>query len=144
MHKPPIPADQELQHELSFYTLAHPSPAFLHQNIVDAYAAQKADETTKPMTIVFALLGLYLHVEKNFTGKQVQKAHMQLARHRRQWFRPPLPADRGAIVVSDVVAAPPGPHRDAMIHNWCVSVWKAYGAAREQIVELAKQELGVS
>ncbi|HYW36510.1 MAG TPA: DUF5946 family protein [Terriglobales bacterium] len=144
MQKPPIPTDQELQNELSFYTLAHPSPAFIHQHIVDAYAVQKADDTTKPITIVFALLGLYLHVEKNFTGKQVQKAHMQLAKHRREWFRPPLPDDRGTIVVADVVAAAPGPQRDAMIHNWCVSVWEACGAARQRIVELAKNELGVS
>jgi hypothetical protein len=144
MPKAPTRSDQELQDELSFYTLAHPSPAFIHQHIVDAYAAQKADDTTKPITIVFALLGLYLHVEKNFTGKQVQKAHMQLARHRRQWFRPPLPDYRGAIAVSDVLAAAPGPQRDAMIHNWCVSVWEAWRAAREQIVDLARNELGVS
>jgi len=144
MQRPPIPTDQELQHELSYYTLAHPSPSFIHQHIVDAYAAQKADDTTKPIVIVFALLGLYLHVEKNFTGRQVQKAHMQLAKRRRQWFRPQLPTDRGAIVVADVIAAAPGPQRDAMIHDWCVSVWEAFRAARGQIVDLARNELGIS
>ena len=32
-------SEEELFHELSFYTLAHPDPAFIHQHIVDAYAA---------------------------------------------------------------------------------------------------------
>ena len=144
MHAPSTTSDQELQHQLSYYTLSHPSPSFIHQHIVDAYTAQKADDTTKPIAIVFALVGLYLHLEKNFTGRQVQKAHMQLARRRKQWFRPPLPKDRGAIVVADVVAAPPGQQRDTMIHNWCVSVWEAYKDARPQIVELARNELGIS
>jgi len=50
-------SDQELFHELMYYTLAHPSPAFTHQHVVDAYAAQKADIATRPMTVVFALIG---------------------------------------------------------------------------------------
>jgi hypothetical protein len=55
--------DLDLFHELSFYTLSHGDPAFIHQNSVDAYTAQHADETTKPIAVVFALIGLYLHLE---------------------------------------------------------------------------------
>jgi len=123
--------------------LAHPDPSFIHQNVVDAYAAQKADESTKNITVVFALIGLYLHVEKKFTGRQVQKAHMQLAKRRKQWFRPHLPHNRGGVGVADVLAAAPGPQRDAMIHNWCVSVWEACREARPRIADLAKNELGI-
>jgi hypothetical protein len=143
-NEPRMASDQDLYHELMYYTLAHPSPAFIHQNVVDAYAAQKADETTKNITIVFALIGLYLHVEKSFTGRQVQKAHMQLAKRRGQWFRPSVPRDRGAIVISDVIAAAPGPERDAQIRDWCASVWQAWREARNQVMELAKNELGIS
>jgi hypothetical protein len=135
--------DQDLYNELAFYTLAHPDPAFIHQNVVDAYAAQHANESSKPIYIVFALIGLYLCVEKNFTGKQAQKAHMQLAKTHRQYVRPPLPKDRGTIGISDVLAVPPGPARDAMIHSWCVTAWSAWSESREQIVKLAKSELGV-
>ena len=138
-----MPADDELYNELAFYTLAHPDPAFIHQNIVDAYAAQHADESSKPIYIVFALIGLYLCVEKNFTGKQAQRAHMQLAKTRRQYIRPALPRDRGAITIHDVLATPAGPDRDAMIHKWCVSAWQAWKDSRVQIVQLAKNELGV-
>jgi hypothetical protein len=136
--------DQDLYNELAFYTLAHPDPAFIHQNVVDAFAAQHADETSKPIYIVFALIGLYLCVEKNFTGKQAQKAHMQLAKTRRQYERPMLPENRGAITIRDVLAVLPGHARDVMIHNWCISAWGAWKDSRDQIVALAKSELGVN
>jgi hypothetical protein len=135
--------DQDLYNELAFYTLAHPDPAFIHQNVVDAFAAQHADETSKPIYIVFALIGLYLCVEKNFTGKQAQLAHMRLAKTRRQYAHLPLPKDRGAIGIRDVLATAPGLTRDAIIHDWCVSAWEAWHESREQIVQLAKSELGV-
>jgi hypothetical protein len=46
---------------------------------------------TKPITIIFALIGLYLHLEKNFTGKEVQFAHMKLVKHRKNWPNFKLP-----------------------------------------------------
>ena len=76
-------ADEDLYHELCAYTLAHPSPAFIHQHVVDAFAAQRATEQTKPIGLTFALAGLYLHVEKGFSGKQVQRAHMDMGRRKR-------------------------------------------------------------
>ncbi len=91
--------DQELLYELSYYTLAHSDPSFIHQHVVDAFAAQHADETTSPIAIVFALVGLYLHVEKGFNGKQVQRCHAQLARRRNEWMRLTPPAARGAIEI---------------------------------------------
>ena len=51
---------RELYHELSAYTLSHPDPSFIHQYVVDAFAAQTADENTKPIALTFALVGLYL------------------------------------------------------------------------------------
>ena len=116
-------SELDLYNELAFYTLAHADPSFIHQNVVDAFAAQHADENSKPIYIVFALVGLYLHVEKNHTGKQVQRAHMELAKRRKQWFRPVLPQDRGHLGISDVLAVAPGRARDAMIRSWCESAW---------------------
>jgi hypothetical protein len=133
--------DQEFYDELSLYTLTHPDPAFIHQYVVDAFAAQQADAHTKPITLTFALVGLYLHVERNVTGKSVQRAHTLLARHRRQWPTFPLPVDRGAITVSDVVAVPPGLDRDAMIDRWSASVWQAYRGSRDQVLALIHAEL---
>src|SRR5438067_3221775 len=57
----------------------HEMATQLLQHVVDAYAAQTARASTKPITLAFALVGLYLHLEKNQTGKQVQRVHMLLA-----------------------------------------------------------------
>jgi len=37
-----------------------------------------------------------------------------------------------------LLAAAPGPDRDAMIKMWCVSVWKAYSTSHEAIKILAQ------
>jgi len=112
--------------ELCSYSLAHPAPTFLHQHVVDAFAAQHASETTKPIQVTFALVGLYLHIERNFTGRQVQRAHMALASRTSSWPTLALPARRGSITVMDVLATPAGPDRDRAIDAWCAVVWDAY------------------
>src|SRR5262247_2885212 len=71
---------EDAYNELCYYTLAHRDPSFIHQHVVDAFAAQNADEQTKPIKLTFALVGLYLHVEKRFSGRKVQRVHMDLAR----------------------------------------------------------------
>ena len=113
---------REKFYELSYYTLAHPDPAFIHQHVVDAFAAQTADENTKPIGVAFALIGLCLYLEKSYTGKQVQLAHIALARRKREWPRFDLPESRGEITVADVLSEPAGPGRDAKIREWCSSV----------------------
>jgi hypothetical protein len=114
-------------------------PGFILQHVVDAFAVQTADETTKPIAVVFGLVGLYLHIEKQFSGRQVQEAHRKLARARRPWPRIQLPEARGSMTVADVLAAPPGPERDTAIDDWCRSVWTAFAANRETIVALCVQ-----
>jgi Family of unknown function (DUF5946) len=135
--------DDELQqyHELCAYSLTHSDPAFLHQHVVDTFAAQRATPTTKPITLTFALVGLYLHVEKGQTGKQVQRVHMLLARRRTNWPGFDLPVDRGHVRVSDVMGVPAGPARDAAIDRWCASVWAAYSACHDHVAELIQTEL---
>lgn len=99
---------------------------------------------SRPIAIVFGLIGIYLYVEKNFTGRQVQRAHMRLARHRRTWMAPAIPPDQRAnIGVADVLAAPPGPLRHGMIRRWCESVWQDWRESRSQITALAQTELGI-
>lgn len=107
--------------------------------MVDAFAAQNADDRTKPITLTFALVGLYLHVEKEYSGKQVQRAHMELARTKRaSWPHLTLPRERGSITVAEVMAAPAGPPRDQRIHEWATSVWNAFAENRDVVSELAK------
>lgn len=135
--------EDDLYNQLAFYTLAHPDPSFIHQLVVDAYTAQNADDSTKPIAVVFALIGLYLHLDKGYTGKQVQRAHMQLASRSRDWPKLPLPTERGDIRIEQVLAAEPGPARNAVIERWCAAVWNAWLASRPAITSIARQHLGI-
>jgi hypothetical protein len=132
----------ETYHELCGYTLTHPDPAFIHQYVVDAFAAQRANTTTKPITLTFALVGLYFYIERKWTGRQVQRVHTLLARHRRDWPRFDLPMHRGDLTASDVIGVPAGPARDDMIQTWCAAVWQAYQGSHPQVIELIQAELG--
>ena len=130
--------DEEAYQELCYYTLAHQSPTFVHQHVVDAFAAQRANEQTKPIKLTFALVGLYLHLERQFSGREVQRAHMTLARQKRAWPKFQLPATRGTMDASNVLAAPAGPARDVAIDAWCAAVWEAYEGSRRAVIELVK------
>lgn len=142
-------ASEKEQHsldELTAWTLSLQDPAFIHQHVVDAWAAQHADEHSRPIAVAFALLGLYLHLEKGFTGRQVQRAHMQLAQPhgrgpgRKDWPRFPLPRSRGTITAADVMAAPPG-QRVIAVDRWCRSVWEAWHESQEQVRQWVRADL---
>ena len=128
--------EQNAYTELYYYTLTHSDSAFIHQHVVDAFAAQTADENDKPIKLTFALVGLYLHVEKQFTGRQVQLAHIKLGQKKQPWPVFSLPKDRGAVTATHVMATPAGPERDEMIHQWCVSVWEAFCENRQVVSSL--------
>jgi hypothetical protein len=125
--------------ELCYYTLAHRDPSFLHQHVVDAFAGQHADEQTTPMKLTFALVGLYLHVEKQFSGKQVQRVHRALAQHKRPWPSFALPDDRGSLTAADVLAILAGPARDEAIDAWCAAVWEAFRDCRQAVAALLRE-----
>ena len=135
--------EQDAYDQLRCYTLGRGDPGFVHQHVVDAFTAQHADDRSKPIAVTFALVGLYLCVERQFSGRQVQRVHTQLARHKERWPRFALPAERGAITVAEVLAAPEGSERDAAIHAWCVSVWAAFHESQRAVIALLQQH-GVS
>ena len=121
------------------YTLTRGDLAFIHQHVVDAFAAQSASPATKPITLAFALIGLYLHVERGFTGRQVQRAHMMLAKRTRSWPAFPLPEFRGSITAVDVMAAVAGAERDRAIDAWCAAVWETYRESASAVAQLARE-----
>jgi Family of unknown function (DUF5946) len=88
---------------------------------------------------VFGLIGLYLHIEKQFSGHRVQQAHIELGRKRRDCPTVLLPENRGRMTVADVLAAKPGPERERAIEDWCRSVWTAFNGNRPMIVTLLQE-----
>lgn len=132
--------DENVCNDLFYYTLAHGGPSFIHQHAVDAIAAQSATADNKPIKLTFALVGLYLHVEHQFTGQQVQAAHIKLGRQKQAWPVFSLPETRGPVTIDDVLAAPAGAERDTMIHRWCESLWEAFADNRTTVVELLEEQ----
>ena len=123
--------------EVYVYTMDRPGSVLQH--VVDAFAVQTANNESMPIGVVFGLVGLYLHVEKQFSGRQVQRVHMELGRRKREWPRLFVPEDRGSMTVADVLTASAGPQRDMAIDNWCRSVWTAFGANRQTIIDLLRE-----
>lgn len=119
----------ELFGELSAYTLTHGGSTFIHQHAVDAWQAQHAVFSNSNIGIAFSLIGLHLALEKGYTGRQVQLAHMQLGRTKRDWGRFEMPSSRGALTVLDVMRADPGPVRDARLMEWAAAVWSSWNHA---------------
>lgn len=124
-------------HEVMFYTLQHADQAyFIHQYAVDAFTAQTANKETKPIALIFALAGLYLFLERGYSGRQVQLAHMHMAKNKQPWPQITLPSERGTITVETVLAQEPGPERDSMISRWCIEVWSTFQASHSTMAQL--------
>ena len=116
--------------ELSGYTLGRGYEPFIHQHAVDTYALQHVIDRPSNIGVAFSLIGLYLALERGFSGRDVQRAHMRLARQRKQWPLLERPARRAALTVADVMASEPGDARDAAIMRWAAAVWETWETAQ--------------
>jgi hypothetical protein len=126
----------EIHGELTGYTVSRRDPAFIHQHLVDAYTAQHVGPQSKPIGAAFALIGLYLALEKGYTGKQVQYLHMLLARRSKQWPTFPRPEGISALTVYDVLQAAPGEARDSILMRWAAAVWEIWAPEHERVRRL--------
>lgn len=123
----PRPEGSAAHDELQCWTLTLGDAAFVHQHVVDAWAAQHAAPEGKPIALAFALVGLHLHLDHGLNGREVQRAHMAMAQRQKSWPQfLPLPEVRGTMTARNVLAAPPGPERLQAIDRWCAEVWAAY------------------
>jgi hypothetical protein len=135
--------EAEAYEAICYHTLSLGDADFIHQHVVDAFAAQDAREDDKPIRLTFALIGLYLYVEKGLTGREVQRAHMTIAKRKREWPRFQLPSDRGAVTAIDVERAKPGQERRQMIRQWCECVWERF-KTESPIIERLLSDAGVN
>ncbi len=135
---PPGRTCQEMCQELAAYTLSHGGREFLHQHLVDAYAAQHVRADTKPVALAAALIGLYLYAERQYSGRQVQQVHMALGNQMKQWplFAPPR--EHVPLTVTDVLDAPAGEVRDQMLRRWARSVWAMWQERHAEIEKLLR------
>ena len=107
----------------------------------NAYGAQHVRQSKSTIGAAFALAGLYLAIERGFSGRQVQKMHMRMARKSKEWPRFIQPQDVGPLTVADVLAVPPGPRRDEKLMDWCASVWGGWSPQHGRVSEMVDRFL---
>ena len=129
--------------DLQCYTVARQDPGFIHQHVVDTYAAQHGGGSTRAITVAFGLIGLYLALEKGYMGKQVQLAHMRIARTGKVWPYLDPPGQPAVLTVMDVLQAGTDEEKDAMIRKWMAAVWESW-ADRHSWVQTTTDELHIS
>ena len=134
-------ACRHLYDELSAFTLSLGDKDFIHQTVADAYAAQHVKPDMKPITVAFALIGLYLAFERGYTGRQVQKAHMELGKIRRAWPHFVLPVKKSPVTVFDVLQGLTAENYREKINNWGESVWMVWVPEHKNIADLVKTYL---
>jgi hypothetical protein len=129
----------ELYCELTSYTLTEASHEFIHQHVVDSYAAQHSGGITKNIATMYALIGLCLMIDHGLTGKQVQKVHMRMPK--RKWEKLDPPTDSKWMTIRDVLKAENSSERKALIRKWAISVWKSWKNYHDYIGNIAKKYL---
>ena len=126
--------------DLQCYTVAKQDPEFIHQHVVDTYEAQHAGGPTRTITVAFGLIGLYLAVEKGYTGRQVQLARMRIAKVRKVWPRLEPPGQPALLTVMDVLCSGPDADKDRMVRKWMTVAWESW-ADRHDWVRTTTEEL---
>ncbi len=129
----------ELYWQLSFYTLAKQDEDFIHQLLVDTYGAQHSGGITKRITTAFALAGLYLYLEKGYSGARVQEIHLLMAQNKTYEWPAFAPAQNNTMTIADVVHAT---DKDEQLLKWARSVWRNYESAKPQIIQMIEELLG--
>jgi hypothetical protein len=141
--EPPLRASPECYtayQELSAYNLLRARSDFLHQEAVDAYAAQHPGPPAKPIRIWFALVGLHLALDQGRSGREVQRAHMELGRRKRTWPILPAADDLRCTSAGDVMRHPPGDVRDDAVLSWATEVWEGWSSVHATIATLCVDE----
>ncbi len=133
----------DVLYQLTAFTLSPGEPDFIHQIVVDTYRAQHHAPNDKPVSITFALIGLYLVFEKGYTGRQVQLAHMTLAKRNREWPNFKNPRKKNAVTVQDVLEEPGTDNHRVTIMRWAEAVWADWEPEHEAIRKLVETYLFV-
>jgi len=93
-----------------------------------------------PQSTTFAMIGLYLTFEKGYTGKQVQRTHIFLAKKNKEWPRFDRLKEKNALTVLDVLQSPESEYMN-MIRKWGKSVWEMWKPEHESVRKLVETYL---
>lgn len=128
--------------EVVVFNHAHPAElAVWHQTCVDAYGAQHVGEHTPAIGVAFALNGLYLVLERGFTGIQARQAHGYLADTVPSWPRFTPPGEAGGLTVFDVTMASCVEEHIELVRSWGRTVWAAWAHVHDEIAAVTDAQL---
>ena len=117
-----------------------PAVSRLHQLTVDTYAAQHSGGSVPLITTAFALIGLYLAVEKNVPGLEVGAAHKRFADRRRSWPRFIAPTTaRWPMTILDIALAESAHAHQTAVEAWAAAVWRGWRDHHAAIAALTRQ-----
>jgi len=117
-------SDQDLYLELSYYTLAHPNPSFIHQHIVTLMRLTCRRNWKANRSCLRFDWTLLARREKLYWQAGTESSYelaSSVSNGSSRIFR-----KSGSYHSAECTGASPGQSRDAMIHNWCASVWTAW------------------
>jgi hypothetical protein len=113
----------------------------LAQTYVDSYGAQHVGPRMAPITIAFALNGLYLVLERGWTGLQVREAHGYLANTVDRWPTFTPPEQVGDLTVFDLsMASSPTEHIE-ILQRWAHMVWASWEHVHRQVIDMTDAQL---
>jgi len=141
------PACYALDMEVTAFELRHGwLVGRCHQMTVDAYGAQHAGQTTRPIRVAYSLVGLHLALDRGLTGIQVRDAHSRMGKPDATWpsfARPSGFADRSIVDVAraGVQANSPEWHAAAVL-EWAKAVWAWWEPAHRDVQRLTEKLLG--
>lgn len=115
---------------------------FIHQMAIDTYEAQHGGGDTKNIAVVFGLVGLYLSLEKNYSGRQVQKAHMILGEKNKEWPKLEPPTFNWEYTVKDVLDSSLEKGLKEEIRKWAEVTWRGWGEQQKTIEDICNFYLG--
>lgn len=96
---------------------------------------------SRPISTVFGLIGLHLALEKGYTGRQVQLAHMKIAKRRKDWPRLEPSSPGAELTVVSVLQATTDAEKERMLMSWAASVWKSWEHQHAWIREITGMTL---
>lgn len=122
----PVPAGYDassqcwqLYGEVVAYGYDHPKHlGRWHQTCVDAYRGQHVGPEAPQIAVAFALNGLYLVLERGFTGYEARKAHGYLASTVESWPRFTPPRSAGETTVLDIALASTPVEHARLVQGW--------------------------
>jgi hypothetical protein len=134
----------DLHGEVTSNVMQHPEVlGRWHQTCVDSYAAQHVGPQMRPMTVCFALNGLYLVLERGWSGIAARDAHGHLARTvvRADWPNFEPPSEAGPLTVLDGALSADLDAQGAAIEAWGRSVWATWSHVHDAVRQLTDRQL---